>query len=403
MTFTETTLGEFFDVKHGYAFKSKFFTDAGPCIVVTPGNFYEKGGFRIRDGKEKFYVGEVPNGFLLNKDDLVVAMTQQGPGLLGSSALIPENDRFLHNQRIGLIVDLDESHLNKRFLFYLFNTRPVRGQIEGSSTGAKVKHTAPKRIKAVRIAIPPVEVQERIADILSAYDDLIENNRRRIALLEEAAQQLYKEWFVRLHFPGHENTIIIDGVPEGWTIQTLSYVASVNGNNLPSSFDGEIEYVDISAVSKGRIGKPTTYNYRDAPGRAKRIVRHGDIIWSCVRPNRRSHAIIWHPRPNLIVSTGFAVISSQSVSTSYLYQTVTSDAFVGYLENHAKGAAYPAVVAKDFEQAAILIPTTPVIASFNNAVEPMIELIHNLTTQNERLTEARDLLLPRLMSGEIEV
>jgi len=255
----------------------------------------------------------------------------------------------------------------------------------------------------LKVRCPDTRAQERIADILSAYDDLIENNRRRMALLEEAARQLYREWFVRLRFPGHEHTRITDGVPEGWALKRVSDVADVNRESLTSSYEEEIEYIDISSVTPGSINETTRYDFRDAPSRARRVVRHGDVIWSCVRPNRRSYAVIWHPAPNLIASTGFAVLTPTAVPTAFLLQATTTDTFVGYLENHARGAAYPAVVAGDFERAEILIPRPALVVAFNEQTELLLFQAHTLQLQNARLRAARDLLLPRLMSGKIAV
>ncbi len=396
-------MSDLFRVKHGYAFKGEYFESDGPYVLLTPGSFNEGGGYRDQGEKTKFYTGDVPDGYVLDEDDLVVAMTEQAPGLLGSSARIPESGRFLHNQRLGRIVDLDERRMNKRFLYYLFNTRDVRQQISARATGGKVRHTAPERIGQVVIRLPPCEAQIRVADALSAYDDLIENNRRRMTLLEDAARELYREWFVRLRFPGHEHTRITNGVPEGWELKRLGEVAQFNRESLPGSFDGEIEYVDISSVAPGSITETTRYYFRDAPSRARRVVRHGDIIWSCVRPNRRSYAVIWQPAPNLIVSTGFAVITPVGVPTSFLLQATTTDAFVGYLENRARGAAYPAVVAGDFKRAEILVPRDSLVGAFKDQAEPLLSQAHTLRLQNHGLHAARDLLLPRLMSGQIAV
>jgi len=224
-----------------------------------------------------------------------------------------------------------------------------------------------------------------------------------MALMEEAARQLYREWFVRLRFPGHEHALIINGVPEGWERRRLSDVAEVNRESLPGGYDGEIEYIDISSVTPGSINDTTRYDFIDAPSRARRVVQHGDIIWSCVRPNRRSYAVIWQPAPNLIASTGFAVITPVAVPTAFLLQVTTTDAFVGYLENHARGAAYPAVVAADFERAEVLIPRSALVRAFNEQAEPLLSQVHTLWLQNARLRTARDLLLPRLMSGKIAV
>jgi type I restriction enzyme S subunit len=122
-----------------------------------------------------------------------------------------------------------------------------------------------------------------------------------------------------------------------------------------------------------------------------------------VRPNRRSHAIIWNPPSNLVVSTGFATITPASVPTSFLYFAITTDQFVGYLENRARGAAYPAVLAADFEQAQIQLPSANLVNAFDEFAHPSISQIHGLRAQNNKLRQARNLLLPKLMSGELEV
>jgi len=288
---------------------------------------------------------------------------------------------------------------NPRFVYYYLHTVNLRRFDFGNSNPTLNRN----HIHDLPVLIPPLDVQSRIADILSTYDSLIENNRRRMALLEEAARQLYREWFVCLRFPGYEHTRITHGVPDEWERKTIANVAEVNRESLGSPFEGEIEYVDIASVTPGQINETTSYDFRDAPSRARRVVHHGDIIWSCVRPNRRSHAVIWQPPTNLIVSTGFAVLTPCTVPTAFLYFATTTDAFVGYLENHARGAAYPAVVAGDFERADLLVPSRALLTSFNDFVEPTLSQIHNLQAQNQKLRAARDLLLPRLMSGEITV
>lgn len=403
MSWQEIALGSAIHVKHGYAFKGEFFADHGEFIVLTPDNFNEEGGFRIRPEKDRAYTGDIPEAYVLDENDLILAMTEQGAGLLGSAALVPEANRYLHNQRLGLVDQIDATVLDKKFLYLLFNSRSVRAQISGSASGTKVRHTAPERIYRVRVRAPDVAAQSRIAETILAYDALIENNRRRMTLLEESARHLYHEWFVRLRFPGYEHTRIVDGVPKGWKSKKLGDVAHVNKTNLSGTFDGDIEYIDIASVTPGSINETTPYAFRDAPSRARRVVRHGDIIWSCVRPNRRSHAVVWRPPENLVASTGFAVISSIALPPSFLYQALTTDLFVGYLENHAKGAAYPAVVSGDFERAEVLVPPPALLAVFDEFAEPHLSQMNNLRSQNQKLRAARDLLLPRLMSGEIVV
>ncbi|KAB2932516.1 MAG: restriction endonuclease subunit S [Candidatus Contendobacter sp.] len=307
------------------------------------------------------------------------------------------------NQHVAIIRPEPEKFDSRFIAYFLISPFMQDTMLSLAGSGGTRKALTKEMIERFAVPKPPLPVQICIASILSTYDDLIENNRRRMALLEESARLLYREWFVRLCFPGHEHTRIIDGVPEGWEKRNLGSVAEVNRQSLTAAHDGEIEYVDISSVTPNHINETTTYNFRDAPSRARRIAQHGDIIWSCVRPNRRSHAVIWQLPSNLIVSTGFAVITPTELPTSYLYQATTTDAFVGYLENHARGAAYPAVVAGDFERAMIVVPPKMLVASFDELVKPLLMQTHNLQQQNQKIRAARDLLLPRLMSGEIAV
>jgi type I restriction enzyme S subunit len=173
--------------------------------------------------------------------------------------------------------------------------------------------------------------------------------------------------------------------------------AQINARSAPE----ELHYIDISSVSPGRIDSTTPYAFVDAPGRARRIVQHGDILWSCVRPNRRSHALIMHPAQHTIASTGFAVLTPSKVPYPFLYFATTSDEFVKFLENSATGAAYPAVSAKTFEDADLLVPSSSLLEMFAKSAIPMAEEIHTLHLQIQNLRRTRDLLLPRLLSGQV--
>ena len=253
-------LGEAARIKHGFAFKSQYFSDSGEYVVLTPGNFNEGGGFRLRPDKDRFYMGVVPQEYVLKKNDLIVAMTEQGPGLLGSAAVVPEGGRYLHNQRLGLVDEIDTSSLDKRFLYYLFRTRPVRAQLNASATGTKVKHTSPERIHRVYVSVPAdVRKQIRIAAVLSAYDDMIENNRRRIRLLERAARLIYGEWFLRLRFPGYQGTRVTDGLPDGWKKKILGdVIAKLESGGRPRGGSADAGIPSIGAENVIGIG---SYDY----------------------------------------------------------------------------------------------------------------------------------------------
>ncbi len=158
----KTQLSEICEIKHGFAFQGEFFTSEGNDVLLTPGNFFERGGYRDRSEKQKFYKGPIPDGFVLSKNDLLVAMTEQAAGLLGSSMLVPESGRFLHNQRLGLVMAKPSIHWENSFFFHFFNTRAVRGAIHASASGTKVRHTSPTKIGQV-VAVFPKSQKEQLA------------------------------------------------------------------------------------------------------------------------------------------------------------------------------------------------------------------------------------------------
>jgi len=326
-------------------------------------------------------------------------------GTLGQVGIIPKEARFeryvVSQSQMKLTVNEEEAA--PLFLYHYFRLPSTVRDILSRVSSSGVPHINLGTLKAFEVPLPPLPVQKAIVNIAEAYDALMENNRRRMALLEEAARLLFREWFVHFRYPGHEHVKIKDGVPEGWKRVPLTEVAAVNRQSLPSSFDGEILYIDIASVEPGRITEKAPMPYREAPSRAKRVLAHGDVLWSCVRPNRRSHAIVWNPEPNLIGSTGFAVLTPTTVPTSYLYAVTTTNEFVGYLANNAQGAAYPAVTASVFERALVLVPPDSLLEDYDRVVRPSIELADKLLKQTSASEQARDLLLPRLMSGELEV
>ncbi|HBN74720.1 MAG TPA: restriction endonuclease subunit S [Planctomycetaceae bacterium] len=293
---------------------------------------------------------------------------------------------------------------NEKFAYYF-----VQGLgFENYDCGASNPTLNRNHIHKVPVLFPPLPTQRKIAAILSAYDDLIENNTRRIAILEEMAQAIYREWFVHFRFPGHENVKLVDSalgkIPEGWEVKTLGSVASVNSLSIKKGNEPEhINYIDIKSVSTGRIDETRSLTYSDAPGRARRIVRHGDTIWSTVRPNLKAYSVIIDPPEHSIASTGFAVLSPKTIPFSFLYFTTTTEEFASYLVNHATGSAYPAVNAKDFENAELIIPTESMIDKFHDSAGEMLILAHQLLRKNINLRKSRDLLLPKLISGKIDV
>jgi type I restriction enzyme S subunit len=310
------------------------------------------------------------------------------------------------NQQLNTIIP--HEWVNSDFLYYTLVTLRQKFFSIASGVGVRTPILNKSAFSVFEVTLPPFDLQCRIAAILSTYDDLIENNTRRIAILEEMARRIYEEWFVNYRFPGYESVPLVESelglVPKGWQVNSIKSIAKINARSIKKGTEPtEVLYVDIASVSTGFIQEKQRYSYEDAPGRARRLVADGDIIWSCVRPNRRSYALIQKPVSNLVVSTGFAVITSIKVPFSYLYHVVTTDVFVSYLANAATGATYPAVNGGDFENALLIIPSAGLLQSFHEIAEPIMRLAENFRDKNTNLRQTRDLLLPRLISGELDV
>jgi type I restriction enzyme S subunit len=295
--------------------------------------------------------------------------------------------------------------LDNRFLYYSFLRLGKNGAFMPLLTGATIKHLPKEKLAKVEIAFPPLSVQNRIADILSSYDDLIENNRRRMALLEESARLLYREWFVRLRFPGHEHTRIVDGVPEGWEQRTaLESMQVLSGGtpktSVPDYWDGEIPFYTPKDASDGvwvsdcersvtELGL-NSCNSRLYPKETVFISARGTV-----------GKLNMAQRPMAMSQSCYALVGKDHISQPFVYAAMQSA--VAALRQQAVGAVFDAIVVDTFKRITLLVPPPSMVSLFDDTARPMFEQIENLTLQNQKLRAARDLLLPRLMSGEIPV
>lgn len=414
-TWKKAKLGEYFRIKHGYAFKGDFFADAGPYILLTPGNFEGEGGIISKGEKEKYYTGNFPSDFLLKKGDFLIVMTDltQNAPILGSPAFIKENNRFLHNQRLGKIVELRERELDLNFLYYLFNTDPVRGQIKATATGATVKHTAPDRIYAVEVELPSsIHTQRKIASILSAYDDLIENNTRRIAILEEMAQAIYQEWFVRFRYPGHEKNKMVESalgmIPEGWDLTVVEEAFQILGGGTPSTKEPEYwDQGDINWYSPSDLTSTDTMFIKESTKKItiKGLRESAARMFSAYSVMMTSRATIGVTAINTFpacTNQGFITcIPNEKLSTYQIYYWIAGNR--EKISRIASGATFKEINRTTFKQLPIIIPDIDISRQFNNTVETIFKQVENIIARNINLKKTRDLLLPKLISGEIDV
>jgi type I restriction enzyme S subunit len=420
MAWRDCKLGDLLEIKHGFAFLGEHFADAGTHIVLTPGNFFDEGGFKHKGDKEKWYNGPIPDGYVLNEGDLIVAMTEQAEGLLGSSAIIPRSGLYLHNQRLGLVQIRDRNQADQHFVYYLFNSKPVRQQIRASASGAKIRHTAPSRIADVKVSVPPLSVQRRIAGILSAYDELMENSQRRIRLLEAMARALYREWFVHFRIPAEVLTKAgaspkiklvtspLGDIPQGWEVKTVAASFEISGGGTPSRKEpsywggGTIQWFapsDLTAVE--------TMFMDDSPehitelGLAESSARLFPA-YSVMMTSRATIGAIAINTHAACTNQGFITcLPNERVPLYFLFHWLTEN--VPQFERLASGATFKEISRGVFKTIVFLRPSVTLVRRFESKVEPMAEQMLALQRQIQNLRRTRDLLLPRLLSGQVEV
>ncbi len=299
-------------------------------------------------------------------------------------------------------IELRGAELVPEFLYYYMEQSHVVRWLEQHAVGTTMLNLNTQIVADLPVRYPGSEAQRRIAAILSAYDDLIGNNRRRMALLEEAARQLYREWIVRLRFPGHEHTPITSGVPEGWKRKTLGDLCTdVRETALPGQLEPETPYIglehmprrSISLSEWGRVDEVTSTKHR---------FRAGEILFGKIRPYFHKVGIAF---VDGVASSDALVIRPSTEELGCLVlMTMSSDPFVASTaQSMREGSKMPRADWKLMKQYPVPLPPHGLLGTFNGTVRSIVEQLKTLTFQNQKLRAARDLLLPRLMSGEIAV
>ena len=316
-------------------------------------------------------------------------------GSYGIPAFVNHNIPFCFERNIALL------HPNNRvipkYLYYAVKNPILYGNANNIANGSAQKLIPLSKLAGMEVSVPPIERQETIVNILSAYDELIENNQKQIKLLEEAAQRLYKEWFVDLRFPGHETTPIVDGVPEGWKEQSLYQIADVVMGQSPKS-----EY--YNQVGEGlpfhqgvgsygnRFVSDETYSTSFT-----RIAEAGSILFSVRAPVGRLNLT----KNKVVIGRGLAAINHRRGAQSYLFYLLKEKFFRDDIIGN--GSIFASISKEELLNQTFLIPIDSLVGQFNGIAGGIDKKIDILSEQIRLLTEARNRLLPKLMSGEIEV
>lgn len=393
----EVKLGDIISIKHGYAFKGEGISDVDNGIVlVTPGNFAIGGGFQEK--KCKFFIGEYPAEYILNKNDLIVTMTDLSKecDTLGYSALVPNNKNkiYLHNQRIGL-VEFKSNAIDKYYLYWYMRTKKYQYFIVSGCSGSVIKHTSPNRICDTIIHLPPLDVQKKIAGVLGALDDKIELNNKINQNLEAQAQALFKSWFIDFEPFGGK-------MPNDWKIGKLLDIATyLNGLAMqkfrPKEGETSIPVLKIKELRQGFCD--TNSDLCSSAVKSDYLVQDGDVIFSW---SGTLLVDLWCGGICGLNQHLFKVSSAHF--DKWFYYMWTKHYLIKFSSIAAdKATTMGHIKREDLEKTNVLIPSKEAYIKINNLQEPILEKIIANRIENRKLTELRDTLLPKLMNGEIDV
>lgn len=313
-------------------------------------------------------------------------------GSFGIPVYMRETIPFVFQRHIAIL--RPNETILPQFLYHTMLSRDFYMMADAAALGAAQRTVSLTALRNMKIAVPPMGVQKKIADTLSAYDDLIENNQKQIKLLEEAAQRLYKEWFVDLRFPDHETTPITDGIPEGWKRERLVDIVKVQ---YGYAFDGSLFNANGNGTPIVRIRNipnGTTADYTTEDADTQYVVHNGDIL---VGMDGEFHINSWSGPDAYLVQRTCSFRPNNSNMKGYLLQAIYEP--IKYFENTVVGATVAHLGKKHIDTITVLTGPDELYAPFQQYFDRRQLLLN----QNRLLAEARDRLLPKLMNGEIEV
>lgn len=419
------SLSDLIDVKHGFAFLGVYFRDDPPGdVLLTPGNFAIGGGFT--DRKLKYYNGPVSDDFVLSPGELLVSMTDlsKAGDTLGYPAFVPKDDkRYLHNQRLGKVIVKDGAPTSIGFIYWIMRTSSYRDEILASCTGSTVKHTSPSRILAYRFMLPSEAEQQAIAATLGALDEKIALNRRMNETLEAMARAIFKDWFVDLGptrakmegrapyltpdiwslFPDRCDA---DGKPEGWEQKPLLDFAILISGGTPKTdvgayWNGDIRWASAKDVSQcGALFLTDTERSITREGyensSTKLVPKYGTVV---VARGATTGRYCMFGREMAMNQTCYGLANEQYP----VWLNQSFGATVDALVHAAHGSVFDTITTVTLQSSRIMDAGTRLLQAYEDCARPLYDRALGNIEESRTLAEIRDLLLPKLMSGEIQI
>ena len=405
-------LGELLDVKRGASLTGEYYATSGNYIRLTCGNFdYKNNSFKINTSKDDlYYTGPVRDEFIMKRGDIITPLTEQAIGLLGSTAIIPEDNKYIQSQDVAKII-CKESVLHPMYAFYLISSETVKRQLSVAAQQTKIRHTSPDKIKDCVVWIPDLEEQKRIASILSALDNKIALNREINQNLEAMAKQLYDYWFVQFDFPNEEgkpykssggkmvwNEKIKREIPIGWEILPLFDAVSVQYGFPFATEQFTEEETDVPVVRIRDILEGTTSAYSLEKADEKYHLNENDVL---VGMDGNFHMNFWHD--NIAYLNQRCVrLRAHSDSTISSIQILHSiKPYIKAKEQNAKGSTVGHLSDKDLKGLYLIKPLKTRVFNSRKTLDGLLALVIENKKQILSLTKQRDELLPLLMNGQV--
>ena len=412
MTLKKYKLGELIEVTRGMSLSGQYYSETGTLVRLTLGNFnMNGGGFKENTSKTDLYFnGPVKEEYILKKGDIITPLTEQSLGLLGTTARIPEDGKYIQSQDIALI-KCKEGKIDPNFCYYLISSNIVRTQLSAAAQQTKIRHTSPDKIKDCTVWLPDLQNQKRIGSIFTDIDSKIAINRAINDNLEAMAKQLYDYWFVQFDFPNEEgkpykssggkmvwNEKLKREIPEGWSNGQLSDIANItmgqspDGSSYNENGDGILFYQGSTDFG---IRFPSVRQYTNAPSR---YAYEGDVLMSVRAPVGALNIA----NNNCCIGRGLAALNSKFGSITHLYY-ILNGLKIAFEQRNAAGTTFGSITKDDLHNLLVVKPTNSVVESFEQICKPIFDKQMIIGKEIEKLTKQRDELLPLLMNGQVSV
>lgn len=412
-------LGDLIDIRRGASLSGEYYSSEGELMRLTLGHFdYQNGGFKENTSKnDLFFVGPVKSEFILSEGDIITPLTEQTPGLLGSTAMIPESDKYIQSQDVALITP-DESKLDRNFCYYLLPSKIVKQQLAAGAQQTKIRHTTPDRIKDLTVFIPSLPEQKAIGKLLKCVDQKIALNREINRNLVAMARQLYDYWFVQFDFPDENgkpykssggkmvwNEKLKREIPQGWNVDNILSICEIKVGGTPSKSNntywdnGSIPFFGPTDVSDN-IFQLDTIDHITHEGLehcASSLFQVGDVILTA-RGSIGKMIIVGEP---MAMNQSCYALSPKFQNTTYLY--FLSKELIEWLKAKGSGSVFKSFNAQDVEYSQLCIAPSEIIKKFCKSVDCIFSQIRTNTQEIASLTTQRDELLPLLMNGQVSI